>query len=255
MKRLVIILLVVFYGLQMSAQPREYIFREYMAENGQILPYAVLYPENFDPQKQYPMLLFLHGSGERGRDGKKQLKHGGEFFASSPLLKEVIFIAPQCPREDAWACYSRPAKETEKNRMSFPDVAPISSSLTAVKELLDSFISLGFADPAKVYACGLSLGAIGILDLTMRYPDYFDSIQPICGGVGIGRCANFTGKTRFRFFHGEEDNAVLPRHSVEADSTLRASGVHSELILYPGVGHPSWFNAFDEPDFLSWMLR
>lgn len=246
--------IILFAAFALAAQPRQYTFKNFTARNGQVLPYAVLYPENFDPCRQYPLLLFLHGSGERGTDGSAQLKHGGEFFASAEQLHDVIFLAPQCPKEDAWACYGKPAKPELKATFEFPYVAPVSSSLTAVKELLDAFESLGFVDTDRVYACGLSLGAIGILDFAMRWPDYFAAIEPICGAVSPRRCSEFGGRTQFRFFHGLEDEAVLPRHSIEADKALKSAGVHSEIVLYPEVQHNSWNNAFAEADFLDWML-
>ncbi len=256
MKKLVGIFLLLLAVTSVSmGKSREYTFKQYVAKNGQVLPYAILYPENFNPQQKYPLMLFLHGSGERGIDGTAQLKHGGEFLASAEQLKDVILVVPQCPKEDAWACYSKPGKPELKATFEFPYTAPISSSLTAVKELLDCFISLGFADSDRVYAFGLSLGAIGILDFAMRYPDYFAAIQPICGAVSSRRCAEFKGRTQFRFFHGLEDTSVLPRHSIEANEALQSAGIHSEIVLYPGIPHNSWDSAFAESDFLTWMLE
>lgn len=250
MKRILTFFALLFACVLTNAQTRDYVYRQFEAQNGQRLPYAILYPENFDPAKTYPLLVFLHGSGERGTDGKAQLVHGSSIFASAEELKEVIFIAPQCPIEDSWVLRA----DSRDSGYAMPYSAPISYSLTAVKELLDSYIALGFADKDRMFACGLSLGAMGILDFTMRYPDYFVAIQPICGSVNAQRCAEFRGKTRFRFFHGTNDTVVLPEHSKNADAALQNAGVSSQIVLYPGLTHNSWDKAFSEPDFFTWML-
>lgn len=252
MKRLIAIMaLLTMVGSALFAQNREYTQKVFHATNGLDLPYRILYPENFDPTQQYAMLVFFHGSGERGNDNQMQTFHGGKLFAGAEELKNVIFIAPQCPWYDYWG----PVSREDNGKSYFPADAPIQNSLEAAKELMDSFIRLGFVDESHIYGTGLSMGGFGILDFTLRFPDYFAAVQPICGGVNIDRCKAYRGHTAFRFFHGLDDKAVDPANSINANEALKANGIDTELITYPGVGHGSWNNAFAEPDFLSWFFK
>ena len=210
MKTLIAAVLLTCSALQgYSQDKREFIDRTFISKSGQELPYKVIYPDNFNPAESYPVLLFLHGAGERGTDNDKQVAHGRNRFMTDPALRQVIFIAPQCPYEDYWVNIVRPTTPKERQNRTFPYQAPISSSLQAVKELLDDLISLGFVDEDRIYGAGISMGAMGILDMTMRYPDLFAAVQPICGGVNADRTKEFTGKTAFRFFHGLLDLYLL----------------------------------------------
>lgn len=234
------------------AAGREFVDRIFVSSTGQSLPYKVAFPQNFNPAESYPVLLFLHGAGERGTDNKSQIAHGGKRLLDDEALQQVIVIAPQCPKEDYWVNIIRPV---DNARRTFPESAPISISLSAVKELLDSFIALGFVNTDRVYGSGLSMGAFGLLDLTVRYPDLFAAVQPICGGINVERLASFSGKTAFRFFHGLRDDIVLPKFSQEANSVLQGKGVESSIVEYPEANHNSWDPAFAEPDFIEWLLK
>lgn len=246
-----ILALLAIAGSALFAQNREFTKKVFHASNGLDLPYQILYPENFDPNAQYPMILFLHGSGERGNDNGMQTYHGGKLFTSAEELKGVIFIAPQCPWYDYWG----PVSREDGGKSYFPEDAPIQNSLEAAKELMDSFVRLGFVQTDKIYGTGLSMGGFGILDFALRFPDYFAAVQPICGGVNIDRCKAYRGHTAFRFFHGLDDKAVDPNNSINAHAVFTENGIKSELLTYPGVGHGSWNNAFAEPDFLSWFFK
>lgn len=239
------------FTLGANAETRAYAKKTFKAQDGFELPYQVLYPENFDPTTQYPLLVFLHGSGERGDDNSLQTFHGGEMLASAPELEQVMVIVPQCPIYDTWA----PKNSSDDGNREFPYKAPMRSPLKAVKELMDNMISLGFVNTDRIYGTGLSLGGFGILDFALRFPDFFAAVQPICGGTNIQRCEEYKGRTAFRFFHGLEDTAVAPENSIKGNEALQKAGAHSELVTYPGVKHGSWYNAFKEPDFLSWMLK
>ncbi len=232
-----------------SAQARDgkYIQKVFISNNGLPLNYVILYPENFSPEQAYPVLVFLHGSGERGDDNQAQLIHGGELMRTSDELSNVIVIVPQCPLYSSWAFTS--------GYTGYPPT-PIENPVeAAVKELIDSFIKLGFADKDRIYGTGLSMGGMGILDMAIRYPNYFAAIEPICGGINPNRCAEYKGRTAFRFFHGSDDTAVNPDGSRLANQALIDAGHESSLIEYPGVKHGSWHNAFAEPDFFSWLLK
>ena len=251
MKRLISFFVAVLLSAISLVHGREYVNRTFHSSLGQNIPYEIAFPENFNPQQSYPLLLFLHGSGERGTDNVSQLIHGGDLFLNDPGLQNVIVIAPQCPAEDYWVNIIHPGNKSER---MFPESAPISVSLYGVKELLDAFVSLGFVNTDHIYGCGLSMGAFGILDLSVRFPDFFSAVQPICGGINTDRFKDWKGRTAFRFFHGLKDDIVLPRFSIAADEVLKEKAVESSIVLYPEANHNSWDPAFSEPDFIKWFL-
>lgn len=217
------------------------------AANGIELPYQIHYPESYSFEEKAPLLLFLHGAGERGNDNEAQMLHGGDLLRSSEILRNVIVIAPQCPEEDRWA--------TRGGKWELDYDPVLNAPLAAVKELLDCFVKTGIADPDHVYATGLSMGGMGTFDLTMAYPGYFAAVSPICGTVNSREIAEYEGNTAFRIYHGEADPVVDPKGSYNAYETLKANGKDAVLITYPGVGHNSWDNAFAEPDYLSWFFE
>jgi len=255
MKRIILLALAALLLACCSAPKREFAPKEFTASSGHVLPYRIIYPDNFNPLKQYPLVLFLHGAGERGSDNELQLVHGRELFETDPLLRDKIVVAPQCSEAGYWVSIVRPGTPEEIADRSFPYDAPISEDLQAVKELLDCLIALGFVDTDAVYGTGLSMGGMGVLDLMLRYPDFFAAIQPICGAANAQRCAEYKGRTRVRFFHGLEDPVVAPHFSQEDCEAFRQAGVPVEYVGYPGVQHNSWDNAFAEKDFISWFEK
>lgn len=230
-----------------SAQERQFEKRMFQASNGINLPYNILLPENYDSSKEYPLLLFLHGSGERGTDNEKQLIHGGKLLSTSKELLDVIVIVPQCPENQTWA----PSKQWAE----YPSDAPQTAPATAVLELIDGMIAKGQVNLDRIYGAGLSMGAMGILDLTLRRPNFFKAVSPICGNVNLERVRKYYGRTAFRLYHGIDDKVVDPKGSLMITAILYEHGFEADLICYAGVGHGSWYNAFAEKDFLSWILK
>jgi len=247
MKRIFTLLFLIMISATLTARDGKYVKKVFNSNNGLALNYAIIYPDSFNPEQKYPVLLFLHGSGERGDDNQRQLFHGGELMRTSDELANVIVIVPQCPLYSGWAYTS--------GYQGYPPTAIENPVEAAVKELIDSFIKLGFADDEHIYGTGLSMGGMGILDMAIRYPDYFAAIEPICGGINPQRCSEYKGHTAFRFFHGSDDTAVNPDGSRLANKALIEAGHESSLVEYPGVQHGSWHNAFAEPDYISWLLK
>lgn len=252
--------LIVFFCLLLTApaysgDKLSFLKKQFTTNSGYKLNYRVLYPADYEPDKQYPLILFLHGAGERGNDNEAQLFHGGNLFASHENRTNypAIIIAPQCPAEIYWVDYVRPNAEGEK-RYFYPSNA-ITKALAAVKELVDSYISKGLIDKSNMHITGLSMGGIATFDLVFRYPDMFVTATPICGGVNTQRAESFKGKTVFRIFHGDEDSVVDAQFSRDAHAALQKAGAKVSYKEYPGVNHNSWVNAFAEPDFVSWMFN
>lgn len=232
-----------------------FLKKQFTASNGYQLNYRVLYPLNYCPDQQYPVILFLHGAGERGADNEKQLVHGGTMFASYENQSKypAIIIAPQCPEDIWWSQYTRPEKPGDKR--VYPVSTPITKPMAAVKELLDSYIAKGVVDTKRIYVNGLSMGGMGTFDIVLRFPKVFAAATPICGGANLERLTNFKGKTAFSIYHGAADSTVDVQFSRDAYEALQKAGVDVRYKEYPGVNHNSWDNAFAEPDYLSWMWQ
>lgn len=241
-------------GEQDSApQQRTLLARTFEATSGLVLPYRIHYPADFSPAKQYPLLLFMHGAGERGSDNQLQLFHGGDMLATAPELAEVIIVAPQCPAGEWWADIDHDL--SKRNLLEMNPAPPTTAPMLAVEELVGALVGLGFVDTTRIYGVGMSMGAMGLFDLVCRHPQMFAAVQPICGAVNTGeRLAAYDGPTAFRLFHGIDDDVVPADCSRRATEVLKSGGHEVELVLYDGCGHLSWHPAFAEEDFLSWML-
>ena len=262
--RSVTLFLCLLTALQATAGDKlSFLKKQFTTTAGYKLNYRVLLPVDYCPEQKYPVILFLHGAGERGNDNEKQLVHGWDMLTNleNRAAYPAIVIAPQCPEEpqiphkNYWVDTQRPVTPEQRMFRTFPANAPITEPLAAVKELVDSYIAKGVVDTKRIYVTGLSMGAMGTFDLVCRYPNFFAAAVPICGGVNTDRLAKFKGKTAFRLFHGDQDDTVQPKFSQEAYKTLQSIGAEAQYTEYPGVNHASWVPAFKEPDFLSWMFK
>ncbi len=219
---------------------------------GESLNYRLLRPEEKNTNEKYPLVLFMHGAGERGSDNEKQLIHGGQMFLN-PVNREkypAYVLFPQCPEAGYWAYNERP--------VSFiPDEMPASPELTtfiqSVKELVDTYISQPDVDKSRVYIIGISMGGMATYDLTIRFPETFAAAVPICGTVNPNRLSAAKG-LKFRIFHGDNDDVVPVEGSRAAYRALRAAGADVEYFELPGVNHGSWNPAFNFPDFMEWLF-
>lgn len=218
------------------------------------LRYRILYPEKYKKRKAYPLVLFLHGSGERGRDNEAQLMHGGKLFVDQNIRKHfpAIVIFPQCPSDSSWARYKRMANSDE--RVFLPDEeAPRPQQL--VKQLIDSLADNFIVDTRRLYLGGLSLGGFGTYDLLTRYPDYFAAAFPICGAANIPMYLERSKEIPLWIFHGALDNTVPPKSDRELYKALMTRGVKTVTYTeYPQAGHNSWDSAFAEPKLLPWLF-
>lgn len=227
---------------QQDAIYTDFQAEEFTSSSGLKLPYRVLYPENFDVSKKYPLVLFLHGAGERGTDNNVQLKHGGAMF-TNPVNRTkypCIAIFPQCPQDLWWAGGINAPAETEAGK--------------AVKELLDSFLSGNNVDLKRIYIMGLSMGGRGTFYMIENFPEIFAAAIPVCGWADISTLSNAAGKVKVRIFHGDADPVVSAENSRQAYKTLEKAGGEVEYIEYPAVEHNSWDYAFREKDFFSWLF-
>jgi len=198
---------------------------------------------------RYPLVLFLHGAGERGHDNAKQLKYLPTWLAEPALRHKhrCYVLAPQCRMDERWADVSW------ADRLSTPQGATPTLDLAAATAALEETIRLEQVDPNRIYLTGLSMGGFGTWDLATRTPDRFAAILPICGGGDERVAARITGLPIW-CFHGDADTAVPVERSRAMIAAVKSAGgrpIYSELA---GVGHDSWTPAYRDAFVLDWLF-
>lgn len=243
-------------GLQVSqAQNMEAYQKLSFGAGVEQLGYRLLLPLDFDETQRYPLLLLLHGGGERGSDNEKQLSHGAKLFLESRNRGAfpAVILVPQCPEESYWA-------QVDIDRSHYPigldfhyEKGP-TAPLNQVIKLLQSYLSKSFVDTNRVYIMGLSMGGMGTFEMLYRMPDVFAAAVPICGAGVPETAATYAKNTPLWVFHGAQDQVVGPNHSVEMVGALLNAGAHPEFTLYHNYNHNSWDGAFAEPELLPWLF-
>lgn len=252
-RKLFLILLMLPFAV--NAQDKSDFEKQEFIRNQDTLKYRILYPADFSEEKEYPVLLFLHGAGERGSDNEKQLVHGGDLFLNSENRKKfpAIVIFPQVPKEDYWANVDVKRDETPFG-LDFHQEAEPTTSLELTMELLDSITAQAFVDKSRIYVGGLSMGGMGTYEILARKPETFAAAFAICGAGS----EELTGKYRKGFpiwiFHGEKDDIVSPEYSKTMARLINHQGGNAKLSLYPNANHNSWDSAFSEPYLLPWLF-
>lgn len=239
------------------AQDKSLFEKKELIRGQDTLRYRILYPEQYDASKKYPLILLLHGAGERGSDNEAQLVHGSSLFLDPANRQQypAIVIFPQCPKNDFWARIDRdPNRKDSLNGLFFPSDRPISTSLGLVSQLLDSLAASGTVNKRKIYVGGLSMGGMGTFEILWRKTGFFAAAFPICGGGDPEKVKDYARKFPIWVFHGDKDNTVVPAHSRRMVAALQAAKAKVKYTEYPGVGHNSWDNAFKEPDLLKWLF-
>jgi predicted peptidase len=201
------------------------------------LPYLLYLPDDYDENsaKQWPFILFLHGAGERGNNFDALKSQG----LPKKLEKEslpFIVLAPQCPKEDWWADYR--------------------STLMA---MVDAVLANYRVDTSRVYLTGLSMGGRGSWDLATCYPNRFAAVAPICGwGDGLFGYPDRLKRIKHIpvwTFHGDADELVPIKSTQWLVDSLEQYGGKVKLTTYPGVGHDSWTETYDNPELYEWFLE
>jgi predicted peptidase len=193
--------------------------------------YLLYLPDGYgDNGKRWPLMMFLHGAGERGDDLDLVKKHGPPKLVSQGKDFPFIIVSPQCPRGIWW-----PEK------------------VDALIALLDEIESNYAIDPDRVYLTGLSMGGFGSWGLACGHPKRFAAVAPICGG-GMWFLGNRLKEVPVWAFHGARDNVVPLRESQEMVDAVKRAGGDAKLTVYPDAGHDSWTATYDNPQLYEWFL-
>lgn len=226
-------------------------------KKGENLPYRILFPEGYDKNKTYPLVLFLHGAGERGDDNAFQLAWGAEMFLEENNRKKfpVIVVFPQCAKGDYWAKVKSRKRKNPSKRFKFPlNLGKPTQGFRLAHGLVQQLIREEAVDVKRLYIAGLSMGGMGTFEMLARFPGKFAAAMPICGGGNPNHTIHYAKNTAIWIFHGSADSVVGVRYSRKMAKQLKKFGANVKYSEYEGVGHDSWRNAFAEPDFLEWMF-
>lgn len=250
--------LVLFFGVSLRAQTHKtdvfFDKKVFEAKDGS-LPYAILLPENFDPSKEYPLLLFLHGAGERGHDNELQLVHGSSLFTNQKFRSSypAIVVFPQCDTGDYWSNVKKETPENGQIDFSFYRKGPPTPAMNLLEGLLKELSNTYRLDSKRYYVGGLSMGGMGTFELVKRNPKMFAAAFPICGGAAAKGMRRYK-RPAWWVFHGAADPVVPYKFSLEMVKALEGKGAKVRFSLYEGVGHNSWDNAFAEQSLFPWLF-
>lgn len=194
--------------------------------------FLVYLPKGYDADEttRWPLLVFLHGAGERGDELAKVAVHGPPMQAARGDELPFIVVAPQCPANSFWD----------------PDgVAALTKHVKTTHRV----------DPARVYLTGLSMGGFGAWETAAKHPELYAAVAPVCGG-GNPLWGHGLSRTPVWAFHGDADS-VVPAAMTEAMAMgmRRFGSAEPRITIYPEVGHDSWTRAYDDPELYRWLLQ
>ena len=211
--------------------------------------YRLLRPEALEPGKRYPLVLFLHGAGERGSDNTSQLKYLPTWLAEPPLRQQFpcFVVAPQCRAEHRWSPFDW------SDKTSSPLAAEPTADLAAAIAALDAVCQEEPIDESRIYLTGLSMGGYGSWELAARQPERFAAVVPICGGGDEAQAAKIAHLPIW-CFHGAADQVVPVERSRSMIAAIKAAGGSPKYSELPGVGHDSWTPAYRDSGLLEWLF-
>jgi predicted peptidase len=215
-----------------DAQPGKQVAQQYSyqtANNSQVTIRFWLYlPEDYKESQKFPLVLFLHGAGERGEDLEAVKKWGPPKLVAEGKHFPFILVSPQCPARQWW-------------------------DVDALAKLIDHLSKSYQVDTQRIYVTGLSMGGFGTWAILAKYPQLFAAAVPICGG-GDPKTAETIKDIPIWAFHGDQDNVVPLRRTQEMIEAIEKAGGKPRLTVYPGVGHNSWSPTYANEEVYQWML-
>ena len=216
-------------SMPITHQAGRQVERSYDDKVSVSLPYLLYLPEGYaETTERWPLVLFLHGSGERGTDLGLVKRHGPPKRVEEGAAFPFVLVSPQCPLGRWW---------------SVDHLDALLQHLTATLKI----------DTDQVYVTGLSMGGFGTWALALEYPNRFAAIAPICGG-GIPYRANLLQHLPIWAFHGAKDPVISLEYSVAMVEAVNQAGGNARLTVYPDAGHDSYTETYAGEELYAWLL-
>ena len=228
-------------------QPHSYLD----AGSGETYQYRLLKPAKIESGKSYPLIVFLHGAGERGTDNRAQLRHFPDKLVTDEMREKypAYVLVPQCRASSRWVEVDWSAKK------STPIADQPGKQMNIAMGILDEVLAEHQIDRRRVYLTGLSMGGYGAWELAMRRPKLFAAVAPVCGG-GDETAAKRIAHLPIYAYHGDADGAVPVERTRNMIEALKAAGGEPKYKELPGVGHHSWVAAYSDSDgVIPWMFQ
>jgi len=224
-------------------------------QGGNVMPFRILFPKDFDSSREYPMVVFLHGKGESGNDNEKQLIHGAKLFLNKENREKfpAIIVFPQCDIDSFWSNVQMITDEREEREFYFTKDKYPTKSMQLLIDLVGNLLDRYKINQNQIYVMGLSMGGMGTFELVNRLPKVFAAAIPICGGANTYTVKNLK-HTNWWVFHGAKDDVVPYELSENMVNVMKKKKINVRYTLYPNANHNSWDLAFSEPDLLTWMF-
>ena len=222
--------------------------KTFVGRSGDSLNYRIYAPERAEAGRRYPLVLFLHGAGERGDDNAMQLTWGVWPIISYMKSKGIdgYLIAPQCPKGKQWV-------DTPWGLFAHKMPDSPSAAMSLVIELLEKTMKDMPVDASRVYVTGVSMGGYGTWDIVQRRPELFAAAMPVCDG-GDSSLAWKIRDVPIWTFHGDRDTAVPTARSRQMVSALWQCDGKVRYREYPGVGHDCWIPTYNDHTVLDWLF-
>lgn len=223
----------------------------YSSGDGMDMPYRLFVPTGFDEHARWPLVLYLHGAGERGDDNWLHLRSYAAGWTAPEVQAEYpcFVLLPQCPLDQQWV-----NTPFESGSCASSEV-PMSRPLTIAKALLEEVLATYPVTAERVYIMGASMGGYGTWDFITRFPRTFAAAVPICGAGDPTQAERLTNLPIWAF-HGALDDAVPTAGSRDMVHAIRALGGKKICYTeYPNVHHESFQMAWQEPDLLPWLFK
>jgi predicted peptidase len=250
MKTFTLSILITLLFITLQAQ-REHFSKEIFENDGKHLLYRFSTPENFDSDTniKYPLILFLHGAGERGSDNEIQITYVDKIFGSEEFRSKYpcFVVVPQCPVDKRWV-------EVDWHLPSHIQPVEMSEPLKLTVALIFKIMRFYNVDKNRIYVVGLSMGGYGTWDLITRFPYLFAAGVPICGG-GDENTASKIIDVPVWAFHGAKDNVVVVSRSGNMINAIKKAGGNPQYTEYPDKGHFVWDAAFNTPELWQWLFE
>lgn len=259
LKKIILILTLLICSRCSHRQDFSAYKKELFTSGADTLRYRILYPENYDPAKSYPLVVFLHGASFRGNDNEKQLgDDAGILFLLDSVRNKfpALVVFPQCPADSEWNNFPPgPPYDTTVAFNHTMNILALSTPERLVKLLLDSLAENKIADIKRIYLGGNSLGAFGAYDLVIHYPDYFAAAFIMCGQANVELYPKRAANLPVWIFHGGSDDVIDPWPDRSLYRALQQSGAkNAKYTEYQGLKHHIPPNVFTEPGLLPWLF-